>query len=65
MDIITETINRIRLSDGDLILLYRILKKINKSSLNLEEKKFYKIILARVEGRLKIKEIIWGDKNVC
>lgn len=58
VDIITETINRIRLSDGDLILLYRILKKINKTCLDLEEKKFHKILLARTEGRLKIKEII-------
>ena len=56
VDIIPETINRIRLSDNDLILLQRILQKMNKEKLNPEEKEFYEILLGRVEGRLKLKE---------
>ena len=56
MDIVPETINRIRLSDDDLILLDRILKKINKEELTINEKEFYRILVGRVEGRLKLKE---------
>jgi len=56
VDIIPETVNRIRLSDNELILLYKILQKINKEKLNSKEKEFYEILLSRVEGRLKLKE---------
>lgn len=56
VDIIPETINRIRLSDNNLILLHRILKKMNPEKLTDEEKEFYEILLGRVEGRLKLKE---------
>ena len=56
VDIIPETINRIRLSDDDLILLHRVLQKMDKEKLNPEEKEFHEILLGRVEGRLKLKE---------
>ena len=56
VDIVPETINRIRLSDNDLILLHRVLQKMDKEKLNTEEKEFYEILLGRVEGRLKLKE---------
>ncbi len=56
VDIIPETINRIRLSDSDLILLHRVLHKINPEKLTAEEKEFYEILLGRVKGRLKLKE---------
>jgi hypothetical protein len=56
VDIVPETINRIRLSDEDLILLHRVLKKMGKDNLNAEEKRFCEILLGRVEGRLKLKE---------
>jgi len=56
VDIVPETINRIRLSDNDLILLHRVLQKMNKEKLNPEEKEFYEILLGRVEGRLRLKE---------
>ncbi|MFH1637954.1 MAG: hypothetical protein ABIB71_06015 [Candidatus Woesearchaeota archaeon] len=56
MDIVPETINRIRLSDSDLKLLYNMLQKIDSKRLSPEEEKFYKILVARVEGRLKLKE---------
>ncbi|MBU0461679.1 MAG: hypothetical protein KJ574_03775 [Nanoarchaeota archaeon] len=56
MDIVPETINRIRLSDDDLILLHRVIKKIDIDKLNPEERKFHTILLGRVEGRLKLKE---------
>ena len=56
VDIVPETINRIRLSDNDLILLYRVLKKIDVEKLSTEEKEFYEVLLGRVEGRLKLKE---------
>ena len=57
MDIIPETINRIRLSDNDLILLHKVLEKMDKDKLNLGEKEFYEILLGKVEGRLKLKNI--------
>jgi hypothetical protein len=56
VDIVPETINRIRLSDNDLILLHRVLKKIDNEKLSPEEKDFCEILLGRVEGRLKLKE---------
>ncbi len=56
VDIVPETINRIRLSYNELILLHRVLQKINKKNLNSEEKEFYEILLGRVEGILKLKE---------
>ena len=55
MDIIPETINRIRLSDDELLLLNIILEKMNTDMLNINEKKFHKILLGRTEGRLKIR----------
>ena len=54
MNIIPETINRIRLSDDDLILLHRVLKKISINKLDENEKEFYRILIGRVEGRLKL-----------
>lgn len=56
MDIVPETINRIRLSDNDLIILYNILKKIDTRNFSSEERDFYEILFKRVEGRLKLKE---------
>ena len=56
IDIVPETINRIRLSDNDLILLQSVLCKIDKSSLNKEEKDFHCILLARTNGRLKLRK---------
>lgn len=56
VDIVPETINRIRLSDNDLILLHRVLQKMNKDKLSAEEREFYEILLSRVEGRLRLKE---------
>lgn len=58
MDIVPETINRIRLSDKELILLSKILKKINHKELNENERGFYRILLGRVQGRLKLKKSI-------
>ena len=55
VDIVPETINRIRLSDNDLILLYRVLKKTDEERLDLGEKEFYQTLLKRVEGRLQLK----------
>ena len=55
MDIVPETVNRIRLSDDDLIFLHRIIKKVDIKKLTPEEKKFYEILVGRVEGRLKLK----------
>ncbi|MFH1065296.1 MAG: hypothetical protein V1734_02210 [Nanoarchaeota archaeon] len=56
MDIVPETINRIRLSDNELILLKKIIDKIKKEELSPEEEKFYRILRGRVEGRLKLKQ---------
>jgi hypothetical protein len=56
VDIIPETINRIRLSDDELKLLHNVLKKIDLSKLKPEEKKFCEILLERVEGRLNLKK---------
>jgi len=56
MDIVPETINRIRLSDSDLLLLHRVLKKMDADKLSPNEKEFYEILVGRVEGRLKLKE---------
>lgn len=55
VDIVPETINRIKLSDDDLVLLHRVLKKIDISELDDNEKEFYRILVGRVEGRLKLK----------
>ena len=60
VDIVPETINRIRLSDNDLILLYEVLKKMNTEVLDDNEKKFYEILISRVGSRLKLKK----EKNV-
>ena len=56
VDIIPETINRIRLSDDELMLLHNVLKKIDLSKLKPEEKKFCEILLGRVEDRLNLKK---------
>lgn len=56
VDIVPETINRIRLSDNDLILLHMVLLKMDIKKLNPQEKEFYEILLGRVEGRLELKE---------
>ena len=56
LDIITETINRIRLSDMDLMILFNVFKKINIKDLTKEELKFYKIFIGRLEGRIKLKK---------
>ncbi|MGM5481559.1 MAG: hypothetical protein ACQESE_04065 [Nanobdellota archaeon] len=56
VDIVPETINRIRLSDDDLKLLYRVLQKVDVSVLDAEEKTFHEILVGRVEGRMKLKE---------
>jgi len=56
VDIIPETINRIRLSDGELVLLNRVLSKVDVDKLKGAEKKFFEILCGRVEGRLKLKE---------
>jgi len=56
VDIIPETINRIRLSDDELQLLHNVLKKIDLSKLKSEEKKFCEILFGRVEGRLNLKK---------
>ncbi len=55
-DIVQETINRIRLSDSDLVLLNQILDKLDKEKLSQEKKKFHEILVGRAEGRLKLKE---------
>lgn len=57
VNIIPETINRIRLSDNELILLYMVLQKTEQKKLSPGEKKFYQILLKRTEGRLKLKGI--------
>ncbi|MBU1103134.1 MAG: hypothetical protein KJ600_01075 [Nanoarchaeota archaeon] len=56
MRIVPETINRIRLSDKELVLLGKILGKVDKDKLDANEKKFWEIILGRVGGRLKLKK---------
>jgi len=56
VDIIPETINRIRLSDDELKLLSKVLNKIDLSKLNPEERKFCEILTGRVEGRLNLKK---------
>ncbi|MBU1988951.1 MAG: hypothetical protein KKD94_05740 [Nanoarchaeota archaeon] len=56
MNIIPETINRIRLSDKELILLKKVLEKVNKDKLITNERMFYDILFGRVEGRLKLKK---------
>ncbi len=58
MDIVPETINRIRLSDNELVLLSRVLEKINCNNLSDNEKEFYRILSGRIKGRLKLKEEI-------
>ncbi len=58
MDIIPETINRIRLSDDELFLLFRVLEKIDCNKLNDNEKEFHRILLGKIKGRLKLKEEI-------
>jgi hypothetical protein len=54
LDIVAETVNRIRVSDAELMLLWRVLQKVNVEELSIEEKKFYNILTQRVNGRLKI-----------
>ena len=56
MDIIPETINRLRLSDEEIVLLHRILKKLDSSLLDADEEKLHRILIGRLEGRLKLKE---------
>jgi len=56
MKITPETINRIRLSDKELVLLGKTLGKVDKDKLNTNEKRFLEIILGRVGGRLKLKK---------
>jgi len=56
MEITPETVNRIRLSDNDLKLFGNVLKKINLKELTNEEKDFYEILMARVNGRLNLKK---------
>jgi len=56
MDIVPETINRIRLSDDELILLENLVKKMDVEKLDENEKEFYNILLGRVQGRIKLKE---------
>jgi len=56
MDIIPETINRIRLSDNELILLSNVLSKIDLSKLNADEDRLIRILKQRVEGRLNLKK---------
>lgn len=58
VDIIPETINRIRLSDNDLLLLQRVLNKVDKKKLVNGEIDFHTILSSRVEGRIKLKEKI-------
>jgi len=54
--IVPETINRIRLSDKELVLLGRVLGKVDGGKLSVNEKKFWEIIFGRVGGRLKLKK---------
>ena len=56
MDIIPETINRIRLSDEELLLLKHVLDKVDEESLTPHEKTFLTILRGRIEGRLSLKE---------
>ncbi len=56
VDIVPETINRIRLSDNELILLHRIFQKMDKEKLNPKEKELYEILMGRIDGRLKLKK---------
>ena len=56
MDIIPETINRLRLSNQEILLLHRMLKKLDSSLLNDDEEKLYRILIGRLEGRLKLKK---------
>lgn len=56
VDIVPETINRIRLSDNDLRLLHRVLKKMGTGDLTPGEKKFHEALLKRVKGRLDLKK---------
>ena len=56
MDIVPETINRLRLSNQEILLLHRILKKTDSSLLNKEEEKLHRILVGRLEGRLKLKK---------
>ena len=55
VDIIPETVNRIRLSDDELVLLDRVLKAVNLLVLKSNELEFYHILVARVHTRLHIK----------
>lgn len=56
VDIVPETINRIRLSDKELILLDSLLSKIDENKLSEEERIFYKILTGRIKGRLTLKK---------
>lgn len=57
VDIIPETVNRIRLSDGELELFDRILKAVNEFVLKPNELEFYRILRERVNTRLKLKKV--------
>jgi len=57
MDIIPETINRIRISDDELVLLSRVLEKVDSNNLDDNEKEFHRILSGRIKGRLKIKGV--------
>ena len=56
MDIVPETINRIRLSNDELILLHKILNKLDITALNQDEDRFIRILKGRIEGRLNLKK---------
>lgn len=54
MDIVPETVNRIRLSNDDLFLLRQLLEKVDKSKLTYNENQFLEILYKRVNGRIKL-----------
>ena len=53
IDIVPEIVNRIRLNNDDLLLLNRLLLKIELKDLNDSEVAFHKILSKRVKGRLE------------
>jgi len=55
MDIVTETVNRLRLTDGEIVILLGILTKTDVQLLDNEEKRLHKILVGRLEGRIKLK----------
>jgi len=61
VDIIEETVSRIRLSNEELILFKNILDKINLvfiSELNKKESDFLLILNKRVNGRIEMLDLI-------